>query len=232
MAPRSSLLLNGMPASPGIVVGPAHLLRWQVPEVPTRLIPDEAIPAELDRLTAALDKAEERLQYVRERAERTAGAAESAIFDVQISVLQDAELQRRVQQMIGQGFTAERAFDTVMVEWREHFARSSNAMMRERVGDLTDVHIRVLSVLLGLPDYDPVDLPKGSNAILITHDLTPSLTLQLDRDCIAAIATDATPSFVRSRPKRPSWISHRPSRWDIRCRSSWPADWPACSPVI
>ena len=191
MAPRSSLLLNGMPASPGIVVGPAHLLRWQVPEVPTRLIPDEAIPAELDRLTAALDKAEERLQYVRERAERTAGAAESAIFDVQISVLQDAELQGRVRQMIGQGFTAERAFDTVMVEWREHFARSSNAMMRERVGDLTDVHIRVLSVLLGLPDYDPVDLPKGSNAILITHDLTPSLTLQLDRDCIAAIATDA-----------------------------------------
>ena len=191
MAPRSSLLLNGMPASPGIVVGPAHLLRWQVPEVPTRLIPDEAIPVELDRLTAALDKAEERLQYVRERAERTAGAAESAIFDVQISVLQDAELQGRVRQMIGQGFTAERAFDTVMVEWREHFARSSNAMMRERVGDLTDVHIRVLSVLLGLPDYDPVDLPKGSNAILITHDLTPSLTLQLDRDCIAAIATDA-----------------------------------------
>ncbi|NBW65459.1 phosphoenolpyruvate--protein phosphotransferase, partial [bacterium] len=115
----------------------------------------------------------------------------SAIFDVQISVIQDEELAGRVRLMIGQGFTAERAFDTVMVESREHFARSANAMMRERVGDLTDVHIRVLSVLLGLPDYDPVDLPKGANAILITHDLTPSLTLQLDRECIAAIATDA-----------------------------------------
>jgi phosphotransferase system enzyme I (PtsI) len=49
----------------------------------------------------------------------------------------------------------------------------------------------VLSILLDLPDYDPVDLPKGSNAILVTHDLTPSLTLQLDRECIAGIATDA-----------------------------------------
>jgi phosphotransferase system enzyme I (PtsI) len=49
----------------------------------------------------------------------------------------------------------------------------------------------VLTVLLDLPDHDPVDLPKGSNAILVTHDLTPSLTVQLDREAIAAIATDA-----------------------------------------
>jgi phosphotransferase system enzyme I (PtsI) len=64
-------------------------------------------------------------------------------------------------------------------------------MLRERVGDLTDVHIRVLSLLMGLPDHDPVDLPPGTNAILVTHDLTPSLTVQLDRGSIAAIATDA-----------------------------------------
>ena len=42
-----------------------------------------------------------------------------------------------------------------------------------------------------MPDHDPVDLPKGANAILVTHDLTPSLTVQLDREAIAAIATDA-----------------------------------------
>jgi phosphotransferase system enzyme I (PtsI) len=53
------------------------------------------------------------------------------------------------------------------------------------------VHIRVLSILLGLPDHDPVDVPKGANAILVTHDLTPSLTVQLDRDAIVGMATDA-----------------------------------------
>ena len=119
------------------------------------------------------------------------GPSEAAIFDVQVSIIQDAELRRRLEDVIKQNFAAERAFDVVMLEWREHFARSAHAMMRERVGDLMDVHIRVLSILLDLPDYDPVDLPKGSHAILVTHDLTPSLTLQLDRDCIAGIATDA-----------------------------------------
>ena len=78
-----------------------------------------------------------------------------------------------------------------MLEWRNRFARHTAPMLRERVGDLTDVHIRVLSLLLDLPDHDPVTLPPGSNAILVTHDLTPSLTVQLDRATIAAIATDA-----------------------------------------
>ncbi len=184
-------MLTGISASPGIVVGPVHLLRWVVPEVPLRMIDNSAIPRELDRLHHALERAVERLHHVRERAEKNAGPSEAAIFDVQVSIIEDAELRRRVEDVIKQNFAAERAFDVVMLEWREHFARSAHAMMRERVGDLMDVHIRVLSILLDLPDYDPVDLPKGSHAILVTHDLTPSLTLQLDRDCIAGIATDA-----------------------------------------
>ena len=184
-------ILTGISASPGIVVGPAHLLRWEVPEVPMRVIADDAIDGEIARLHMAFDGAIDRLNHVRDRAEKHAGTAESAIFDVQITMLQDVELSNRVEAVIRQGFAAERAFDVVMIEWREHFARSAHAMMRERVGDLTDVHIRVLSLLLGLPDHDPVDLPKGSNAILVTHDLTPSLTVQLDRGCIVGIATDA-----------------------------------------
>lgn len=183
-------LLRGIPASPGIVIGPVHLLRWEVPEVPDDVIRPEAVPAEVERLRIALARTVERLRAVRLRAERDAGVAEAAIFEVQVSIVEDAELRSRVEDLIGQQFTAERAFDVVMHGWREHFARSPHAMVRERVSDLVDVHIRVLTILMGLPDHDPVDLPKGANAVLVTHDLTPSLTLQLDRECIAAIATD------------------------------------------
>jgi phosphotransferase system enzyme I (PtsI) len=183
--------LIGISASPGIVVGPVYLLRWEVPEVPIRIIDESAVAHEIERLDEAFAAAVSRLRAVRERAERTAGSAEAAIFDVQITMIEDQDLRERVRSFIRQRFTAERAFDVVMLEWREHFARSHHAMMRERVGDLMDVHIRVLSTLLGLPDHDPVDVPKGSNAILVTHDLTPSLTVQIDRERIAGIATDA-----------------------------------------
>ena len=42
--------LVGIPASPGIAVGPVHLLRWEVPEVRHRIIPDEAIKGEITLL--------------------------------------------------------------------------------------------------------------------------------------------------------------------------------------
>src|SRR5688500_4551091 len=181
----------GMPASPGIVIGPVHLLLWEVPDVPHTIIPDEAMPGEIARLHAAIDRAKERLEHVKRRAENHTGPEEAAIFDVQIHILSDIELIQRVEGLIRQNIGAEKAFDLVLIEWRQHFARHAQPMIRERVSDLTDVQIRVLSILLGLPDHDPVDVPKGTNAILVTHDLTPSLTVQLDREAIAAIATDA-----------------------------------------
>ncbi len=181
----------GVPASPGIVVGPVRLLRWEVPDVRHRIIQDDAIVDEIARFHAAIGAAKERLRHVRARAEQTAGAEEAAIFDAQILILDDEMLLAEVESNIRQNYAAEKAFDLVMLEHRQQFARHAQPMLRERANDLTDVHIRVLTLLLGLPDHDPVDVPKGANAILVTHDLTPSLTVQLDRDAIIGIATDA-----------------------------------------
>jgi phosphotransferase system enzyme I (PtsI) len=183
--------LVGVPASAGIAVGPVHLLKWEIPEVRHRIIPDDAVRGEIQRLHDVLDRAKERLRQIRERVEATAGPQEAAIFDVQRSILDDNELISGVEELIKQNLGAEKAFEIVMFEWTQRFSRHSHPMLRERVGDLKDIEIRVLTLLLNLPDHDPVDLPKGANAILVTHDLTPSLTVQLDRQAIAAIATDA-----------------------------------------
>ena len=183
--------LKGIPASPGIAVGTVHLLLWEVPDVPHHTVRDEDIPGELARLDSAIEQAKERLRHVRERVEHTAGKEEAAIFDVQYSILEDRDLLKGAEDLIRQNHAAEKAFDLLMLEWRSRFARHAHPLMRERVSDLTDVHIRVLSILLDLPDHDPVDLPKGARAVLVTHDLTPGLTVQLDRESIVGIATDA-----------------------------------------
>jgi phosphotransferase system enzyme I (PtsI) len=183
--------LRGIPASPGIAVGEAHLLRWEVPDVPHVIVPDARIPEELDRLARAVERARERLRQVRERVEATAGKEEAAIFDVQHSMLEDRALLGRVEDLVRQNLSADKAFDIEMLEWRQRFARHANPMMRERVSDLLDVHIRVLAILMNLPDHDPVDVPAGARVVLVTHDLTPGLTVQLDRTAIVGIATDA-----------------------------------------
>jgi phosphotransferase system enzyme I (PtsI) len=183
--------LRGIPASPGIAVGSVHLLLWEVPEVPHRIIRDEEIPREMKRLEDAISQAKERLKHLSERVEATTGKEEAAIFDVQYSILEDPNLLSGVKDLIRQNLAAEKAFDLEMLEWRERFKRHANPMMRERVSDLTDVTIRVLALLLDLPDHDPIDLPGDARAVLVTHDLTPALTVQLDRRSIVGIATDA-----------------------------------------
>src|ERR1017187_3537845 len=82
-------MLTGIPASPGIVVGPVYLLRWAAPEIPMRVIDGREIrmrgtgdrnpPHDLARLHDACATAIERLRTVRERGERHAGRAEAAI---------------------------------------------------------------------------------------------------------------------------------------------------------
>ena len=183
--------LRGIPASPGIAVGTVHLLLWEVPDVPHHIIRDDEVPAEMTRLHHAIARAKERLHQVRDRVEATVGKEEAAIFDAQYQILEDPALLKGVEELIRQNLAAEKAFDLEMLEWRQKWARHSSPMIRERVSDLTDVHIRVLAILLELPDHDPVDLPKGAKAVLVTHDLTPGLTVQLDRQAIVGIATDA-----------------------------------------
>jgi phosphoenolpyruvate-protein phosphotransferase (PTS system enzyme I) len=185
-------ILVGIPASPGIVVGPAHVLLWEVPPVRLRLVPPEQVDAEIAHFHDALAKARDRVAHLRTRVEQHVGTEEAGIFEAQALILQDIDIIQKVELLVRHDhFAAESAFDLTMSQWRSEFSRSPSPMIRERVGDLVDVHIRVLSLLLGLPDHDPGDVPKGGNAILVTHDLTPSLTVQLDREAIAAVATDA-----------------------------------------
>mgnify|MGYP001602647562 FL=1 len=108
----------GLPASPGIVVGPVHLLRWEVPQVRQRIISDEQVGPEIARFEDVIARARTRLGQIRERVSKHAGEEEAAIFDVQLAMLDDVELLDNVRSLIHQNLGAEKAVDLVMADWR------------------------------------------------------------------------------------------------------------------
>ena len=183
---------SASPRRPASSSGRCTSCAGRCPTCAHRIIPDESV-ARRDRAPARRDRAGEgaAARSSAQRVEATPARRRRRSSTCSCRFSTTASSLRGVEELIRQNLGAEKAFDLVMLEWRTHFARHAAPMLRERVGDLTDVHIRVLSLLLDLPDHDPVDLPTGSNAILVTHDLTPSLTVQLDRASIAGIATDA-----------------------------------------
>ncbi len=187
-----SLVRDGIPAAPGIVIAPARVLRWEVPRVPhgATIAPDQ-VDAEVQRFLDACAYAQECIRAVQARAKATVGEVEARIFDPQVLMLEDADL---VQGTIGyirdNHLTAERAFEWRVLEWESALSHSSHPMIIDRLADLADVQARVLRRLMGMPDPDLAARVEGDKVVLIAHELTPSVTVQLDPRHVIGIATD------------------------------------------
>ena len=184
-------LMRGVAVSPGVGVGPALVVRWEVPSVPERNIARGEVDAEIERLRDALEWSRERVRRVRERALERVGPDEARIFDAQLMMLQDEDLVAGVERLIRDNhFTAERAFAVKILEWRGLWMSRANTTLTERVADLTDVEIRVLGRLMDLPERDVLDARPDAPVVIVARDLTPSLTLQMDRSAVLAIVCE------------------------------------------
>lgn len=182
-------LLVGIGVSPGVVIGPAVVVQLALPEVPHRVVTRKAVTREVERLRGAVKAVRSYLERMRDRAARRAGAEEAKIFDAQIMMLEDEEFLGAVEGLIRENqLSAERAYEFKALEMRALW--SSNTRLRDRVADLSGVHVRLLQQLLGLPmDWIPEGL--GSQpAIVFTHELTPGLTVQFDRPHVAGFVAE------------------------------------------
>ncbi len=58
-----SLVRDGIPAAPGIVIAPARVLRWEVPRVPHgATVPPDRVEEEVRRFLEACEYARERIR--------------------------------------------------------------------------------------------------------------------------------------------------------------------------
>ncbi len=184
-----AIVLDGTPAAEGIALGRVFLLDWGIPLVPHRAVPPEEADREIGRFEEARAWARERLLETQRRAEERLGRVEARIFDPQILMLDDPEVvDGTVRYIRDHRLTAERAFEWRMLELQAQWSRTSHPMVLDRLNDLEDLMIRVLNRLLG--KHDPMDIQLEHDAVVVAENLTPSLVVQLDRERVAAFATD------------------------------------------
>ncbi|MDQ3606595.1 MAG: phosphoenolpyruvate--protein phosphotransferase [Gemmatimonadota bacterium] len=184
---------DGIAASPGIVIGPARVLRWETPQVSHggSIEPDQ-IETEIARFLDACGKARERTHELQQRTLERMGAVEAQIFEPQLLMLEDPELVGGTITYIRENhLSAERAFEWRVLEWEARWSHTAHPMVLDKLNDLADIQGRVLRCLLDLPDPDVRTFSGGERVILVVRDLTPSVTVQLDRSRVLGIAMDA-----------------------------------------
>ena len=184
-------LLKGIGVSPGIAMGPTMTVRWALPEVPHRVVPRTHVEKEIRRLRAALKDVRGQLGELRARAADRAGLDEARIFDAQVLMLEDKEFIGGIEALIRENhLTAEKAFEFKTLEVRDLWTAAGNPLLKERLADLTGVAIRVIQHLMHRRRRADIWDGIAEPSILVARELSPGLTVQLDRDHVVGLISE------------------------------------------
>ncbi|MBE2198979.1 MAG: phosphoenolpyruvate--protein phosphotransferase [Anaerolinea sp.] len=178
--------LGGIPASPGIAIGPAALYRPRLPDVEARAITNT--DAEWQRLQTAVAAAKLEISSIHQQAVRQMGSAEAAIFEAHLLFLQDPDLIDAAHDVImARAVNAEAAWQQVVTNMAATYRALDDAYMQARAADVLDVGQRVLAQMMGV---ERPSLDFEQPAILVATDLTPSDTARMNPDKVLGICTE------------------------------------------
>jgi|CZKM01.1.fsa_nt_gi phosphotransferase system enzyme I (PtsI) len=181
---------RGIPVSTGVCRGKILVLGRARPTIAQRHVADADLAEEVNRLEKALVQTRHQILEVQHKVSEGMGAQEGGIFEAHLLVLEDRTLLDEVVRVIQQQkVNAEHAFHMVAERYAAMLSAIEDEYLRERATDMRDVTMRVLNNLLGVEeDADLRHLKEP--CIIISHDLTPSNTAQLDKRNALGFATD------------------------------------------
>lgn len=189
-SPKAEQVFRGIPVSAGVCRGKILVLDRARPTITKRKLPPQQLNDEVGRLEKALIRTRHQITDIQRRVSQGMGADEGSIFDAHLLVLEDRTLLDEVVRAIQEeSVNAEYAFHSVAERYAATLAAIEDDYLRERATDMRDVTARVLNNLLGLEEEVDLRCLKEP-CIIISHDLTPSNTAQLDKRNVLGFATD------------------------------------------
>ena len=177
--------LKGKSVYKGIAMGKISVLKKDDYIVKRTKIEDTQ--AEIQRVKAAVAASQEQLQKLYEKAVKEVGEASAAIFEVHQMMLEDEDYNESIENIITtEMVNAEYAVASTGDNFSEMFASMDDDYMKARAADIKDISKRLVKNLSG-HGGDDIDLEEP--VIVVADDLSPSETVQMDKDKILAFVT-------------------------------------------
>ena len=187
---KGEKVFRGIPVSNGVCRAKILVLGQPQHTIQRQTVPETKLHEEVTRLERALVQTRHDILDVQRKVSSAMGAKEGSIFDAHLLVLEDRTLIDEVVRTINEEkVNAEYAFHKVAERYATTLAAIEDDYLRERAADMRDVTTRVLNNLLG--KGDEINLRHLEEpCIIISRDLTPSNTAQMDRTRVLGFATD------------------------------------------
>jgi phosphotransferase system enzyme I (PtsI) len=181
--------IQGIGASPGIIIGKAYLVERFKIRLPQKRIGRERVEEEVRRFLRAIEESEDQLREIKEKILDPEVRKHSFILDVHTMILKDEMLlQDTVDTIRKKEVNAEWALDLTLEKLDSAFKAIEDEYLRERRSDLHYVAARIFRNLLG-KKHDDITKIKGK-VIIVAHDLSPADTLQMNLEHVAGFITD------------------------------------------
>ncbi|HMK76691.1 MAG TPA: phosphoenolpyruvate--protein phosphotransferase [Thermodesulfobacteriota bacterium] len=181
--------VQGIGASPGIVVGKAYLVERLKVRLPQKQIDPAQVEKEVKRFLNAIQESQNQLAEIKEKILDPEVRKHSFILDVHLMILKDEMLlQDTVDAIRKRKVNAEWALDLTLEKLDTAFKAIEDEYLRERLSDLHYVAARIFRNLLGRK-HDDITQIKGK-VIVVAHDLSPADTLQMNLEHVAGFITD------------------------------------------
>src|SRR5512136_2107720 len=181
--------IQGIGASPGIVIGKAYLVERFKVRLPQRRIGAEQTDEEVKRFFHAIQESKNQLTEIKEKILDPQVRKHSFILDVHLMILNDEMLlQDTIDTIRKKKVNAEWALDLTLEKLDAAFKAIEDEYLRERRSDLHYVTARIFRNLLG-KKHDDIARIKGK-VIIVSHDLSPADTLQMNLRNLAGFITD------------------------------------------
>jgi phosphoenolpyruvate-protein phosphotransferase (PTS system enzyme I) len=181
--------LQGIPVSPGVVIGRALVLDRSLHRVPFSVLQPDEIPAELHKFDTAISKAKAEVIHDREMVAETLGAEPAKIFEFHLGLLSDVNLVDPIRARIeDEGVNAAFAVVEAFGALADKFRAMDNRVFREKATDVFDLERRLMNQLTGgsKDRLESVEEP----VIVVCHQVTPADAAMFNHDKIIGIATD------------------------------------------
>jgi phosphotransferase system enzyme I (PtsI) len=177
-------ILKGIPAAPGLAHGKTVIVSELELEIPNYEISDSG--DEIQRMMAAIEKAQQQLIEIKEEVEARSEKNEAEIFEAHRMILEDVALIDRAKKSINEGTNAEKAWMDAIEFFAQMMEQIPDETLASRALDIRDVGRRVLGLMLGISAGRSA-LTEPS--IIVGDDLTPSDTVSLDKDLVLGFIT-------------------------------------------
>ncbi|MFN3964882.1 phosphoenolpyruvate--protein phosphotransferase [Silanimonas lenta] len=181
--------LAGIGASRGLALGRARVRHPHVLSLSEETIAAEQVPAELERLDAAMAAARAELSGLRERLQGTLAREVGEFLDLHVLILDDPELRAGLRDLVQTGrYSADYALKLQRDRLAAVFQSMEDDYFRTRLDDLDHVIGRVHAALHRRPD----DALLGfAGEVLVADDIAPAELVELARRQVAAVVTRA-----------------------------------------